>query len=203
MKIVYFVGSIVASALFMVGVGSAIEKFYPRGDQNSDRGGQIMVTATPIVHASRVREAVREATEKLAVVQAVAREVEKPDAPLGVLLARADPEAGRETAKLCAICHTWTKGGGTRVGPNLYGVLGRDIAKDPGFSYSPALQQKGGRWSFNEIYEWIGDPGDVAPGNNMYKMGFAGLRDAQQRANVIAFLAKQSDNPIPLPTSRW
>jgi cytochrome c len=200
MKIVYFVGSLVASALFLVGVGSAIEKFYPRGDGNSDRGGQIMVTATPIVRPSRIREA----TEKLAVVQqAAAREMEKPDASLGVLLARADPEAGQETAKLCAICHTWTKGGGTRVGPNLYGVVGRDIARDPGFSYSPALQQKGGRWSFNEIYEWIGDPGEVAPGNNMAKMGFAGLRDAQQRANVIAFLAKQSDNPIPLPTSRW
>ncbi len=202
MRIVYFVGFIVASAIFMVGVGSVIEKYYPRGDENSDRGGQIMVTATPIVHASRVREAVREA-EKLAVVQAVARQEEKPDAPLSVLLARADPEAGQETAKLCAICHTWTKGGGTRVGPNLYGVVGRDIAKDPGFSYSPALQQKGGRWSFNEMYEWIGDPGEVAPGNNMYKMGFAGLKNPQQRANVIAFFAKQSDKPVALPTSRW
>jgi hypothetical protein len=57
--------------------------------------------------------------------------------------------------------------------------VGRDIAKDPGFSYSPALQQGGGRWSFNEIYEWIGDPGELVQGNKKYKMGFAGLKDPQ------------------------
>ncbi len=197
MRAVYFVGLVVVSALFMVGVGSAIEKFYPKGDDNTDRGGQIQVTATPVVRAAVVRERLK------AIVPVVAREMEKPDASLSVLLARADPEAGQETAKLCAICHTWTKGGGTRVGPNLWGVVGRDIGRDPGFSYSPALQQKGGSWSFNEFYEWIGDPGDVVPGNNMAKMGFAGLKDPQQRANVIAFLAKQSDNPVSLPRSRW
>jgi cytochrome c len=197
MKVVYFIGSVLGGLVLLVGLANGIEKIYPRGDTNSDKGGQIQVTAMPIVRA-----VVAQPAKKL-VVTPVSREMEAPDASLSVLLARADPEAGQETAKTCAICHTWTKGGGIRVGPNLYGVVGRDIARDPGFNYSPALQQKGGRWSFNEIYEWIGDPAEAVPGNNMYKMGFAGLKDPQQRANVIAFLAKQSDSPVPLPRSRW
>ncbi len=197
MRIVYFIASVLGGLVLLVSLANGIEKIYPRGDESTDRGGQIQVTSVPIVRAVAVHP------EKKLVVTPVSREMESPDASLSVLLAKADPEAGQETAKTCGICHTWNKGGGTRVGPNLYGVVGRDIARDPGFSYSPALQQKGGRWSFNEIFEWIGDPGDWVPGNNMAKMGFAGLKDAQQRANVIAFLSKQSDNPVSLPTSRW
>jgi cytochrome c len=187
-------GSAVASVLLLAGVQAGVEKYYPRGDENTF-GAQIQVTAVPVVRAAVV------APVKVAAAATATRELERPDYPLSVLLARADTEAGQEAAKQCAICHTWTKGGGTRVGPNLYGVVGRDIARDPGFSYSPALQQKGGRWSFNEMYQWIGDPDGLVPNNNMYKMGFAGLRDAQQRANLIAFLAKQSDNPPSV--SRW
>jgi cytochrome c len=195
MNFVSIAASVVASILFLLGLQAGVDRFYPKGDENTF-GAQIMVTAVPIVRAAVVKEA------KQAVV-APRGEVEKPDSSLSVLLARADPEAGQETAKLCAVCHTWTKGGGIRVGPNLWGVLGRDIARDPGFSYSPALQQKGGRWSFNEMYQWVGDPNELIPNNNMYKMGFAGIKDPQQRANLIAFLAKQSDTPVPLPRSRW
>jgi cytochrome c len=194
MNFVSIAGSAVVSVVLLQGVKAGVEKYYPKGDENT-YGAQIQVTAVPVVRAAVV------APVKLAAVTSANRELEKPDYSLSVLLARADSEAGQEAAKQCAICHTWTKGGGTRVGPNLYGVIGRDIAKDPGFSYSPALQQKGGRWSFNEMYQWIGDPDTLVPNNNMYKMGFAGLKDAQQRANLIAFLAKQSDNPVTL--SRW
>ena len=152
MKVVYFIASVLGGLVLLVGLVNGVEKIYPKGDANADKGGQIQVTAVPIVRA-----VVAQPVKKL-VVTPVSREMEAPDASLSVLLARADPEAGQETAKTCGICHTWTKGGGIRVGPNLYGVVGRDIARDPGFNYSPALQQKGGRWSFNEIYEWIGDP---------------------------------------------
>jgi cytochrome c len=193
----YFVtvaASVVASILFMMGVHAGVDRFYPKGDENTF-GAQIQVTAVPIVRAAVVKVA--------APVEAPRGEIGKPGKSLAALLANADVEAGQETAKLCGICHTWTKGAGTRVGPNLYGVIGRDIARDPGFSYSPALQQKGGRWSFDAIYDWIGDPNEWVPGNNMAKMGFAGLKDPQQRANLIAFLSKQSDSPVSLPRWRW
>jgi cytochrome c len=197
----YFVSiaaSVVASIFFLFGLHAGVDSFYPKGDENT-AGAQVMVTAVPIVRATVVKEA----APKPVAVAAPRGELEKPDSSLSALLARADPDAGQETAKLCAVCHTWTKGGGIRVGPNLWGVLGRDIARDPGFSYSPALQQKGGRWSFNEMYQWVGDPNELIPNNNMYKMGFAGIKDPQQRANLIAFLAKQSDSPVPMPKWRW
>lgn len=97
--------------------------------------------------------------------------------------------------KQCATCHAWTKGGGNKVGPNLYGVVGRDIGKEPGFSYSAALQQKGGKWTFDDLYGWLKNPKAWIPGN---KMGFAGVKDAQERANIIAYLDKQSDSPVPI-----
>jgi cytochrome c len=195
----YFItiaASVVASIFFMLGLHAGVDAFYPKADANTF-GPQIQVTAVPIVRAAVIKAVAA------APAETSSRELERPDTSLTVLLGRADADAGQGTAKLCAVCHTWNKGGGTRVGPNLWGVLGRDIAKDPGFSYSPALQQKGGRWSYNELFQWIGEPNDVAPGNNMFKMGFAGVKSPQQRANLIAFLAKQSDNPVALTRSRW
>ena len=64
------------------------------------------------------------------------------------------------------------------TGTNLYGVVVHDT-KDPGFSYSPTFLQKRGRRSFNEIYEWIGEPGELVQGNKKFKMSFAGLKDPQ------------------------
>jgi cytochrome c len=200
MYLITAAASVVASILFMLGLQAGVDAFYPRGDANTF-GAQIQVTAVPLVRAAVVKPVAAPAPAPVAA--SASREIEKPDTSLSVLLARADADAGQETAKSCAVCHTWNKGGGNRVGPNLWGVLGRDIAKDPGFSYSPALQQKGGRWSYNDLYRWIGEPNELAPGNNMYKMGFAGVKDPQQRANLIAFLAKQSDNPVSLTWSRW
>jgi cytochrome c len=57
------------------------------------------------------------------------------------------------------------------------------------------LQGKGGKWTFQSLYEWLKDPKAFIPGN---KMAFAGIKSPQERANIIAFLDKQSDNPVPL-----
>jgi cytochrome c len=117
--------------------------------------------------------------------------------PAAFYLASADAQAGEQVFKKCAACHVATKGGANGTGPDLWGVVGSGIAKRPtGFAYSPALSGKGGNWDWNNLFAWLKSPRDFAPGT---KMTFAGLPKPEDRANVIAFLNKQSDAPLPLP----
>jgi len=110
----------------------------------------------------------------------------------------ADAMQGAMLAERCAVCHDWTKGGPTMIGPNLYGVVGRPKAMAAGFDYSPALREKGGNWTYPELYSFLQQPGVYAPGN---KMAFAGLPRTQDRLNLIAFLRMQADAPAELPAS--
>ena len=121
--------------------------------------------------------------------------------PVGPLLAKADPAAGKATFKVCQTCHTDEKGGPNRIGPNLWGVVGRKKASEPGFSYSEAMKKfaagsKSPVWTFEEINDFIIHPQQTVPGT---KMTFVGLKKADERANVIAYLRTQSDSPVPLP----
>ena len=124
---------------------------------------------------------------------------EKP-APLPAdLLAKADPAAGEAIAKKCAVCHTFDKGGPNRVGPNLYGVIGRPRASEAGFTYSDAVKKLGGTWTPQDIAAFIFNPKAYAPGT---KMGFAGLPKPDDRANVLAFLNTKSDKPADLAAAQ-
>jgi cytochrome c len=111
-------------------------------------------------------------------------------------LPAADAMAGAAIAERCAACHDWTKGGPNKIGPNLYGVVGRAKASHPGFDYSAALKGKGGEWSYAELFNFLRQPAAYAPGT---KMSFAGLPRPADRLNVIAFLRTQADSPAPLP----
>jgi cytochrome c len=116
--------------------------------------------------------------------------------PMEAMMASASVEKGQATAKQCAACHTLEKGGPNRVGPNLYGIVGRARASEAGFNYSAAMKAKGGTWSFGELYAFLANPRGFIPGTNMT---FAGLSRGQQRADVIDFLHTLSDSPMPLP----
>lgn len=109
---------------------------------------------------------------------------------LAALMRVASADAGRRTYRQCAACHTIGRGGQQLAGPNLYGVLGRAVAADASYGYTQALQLVGGRWTPERMDAWLRAPASFAPGT---KMAYAGLRDPMARADLIAYLAAQSD----------
>jgi cytochrome c len=120
----------------------------------------------------------------------------EPEEPIEKLLASASIDKGANAAKKCAACHTFGKGEPNRVGPNLYGVVGRPKATEGGFDYSTALKGKGGNWTIGDLNTFLTNPKGFAAGT---KMSFAGLPRGTERADVIAFLNSKSDSPQPLP----
>ena len=116
--------------------------------------------------------------------------------PMEAMLSSASVEKGQATAKQCVACHTFEKGGPNRVGPNLYGVVGRPKASEAGFNYSAGMKAKGGNWTFGDLYGFLANPRGYVPGTNMT---FAGLSRGQQRADVIDYLNTLSGSPLPMP----
>jgi cytochrome c len=118
--------------------------------------------------------------------------------PIGPYLEKADTKQGDTIAhQICAACHSLNKGGPTIVGPNLYGIVGNIHDHEAGFHYSPALETfKGQPWTFAQLNKWLDDPQSYAPGT---LMAFPGVKDEQQRADVIVYLNSNSDHPQPLP----
>ncbi len=118
------------------------------------------------------------------------------EVPIENLLAAASAEKGAQVAKQCGACHNFQEGAGAKVGPDLYGVVGRQVASVAGFNYSTPLKALGGTWTFDALNKWLTKPSADVPGT---AMTFAGLSNEKQRADVIAYLNTLSANPLPLP----
>ncbi|HTE79192.1 MAG TPA: cytochrome c family protein, partial [Reyranella sp.] len=116
-------------------------------------------------------------------------------APIGPKLKDGNVEKGKALyVQQCFTCHTVDKGGVNKVGPNQWDIVGRMKASHEGFSYSSALQAKGGEWSYEDINHMIFKPQAFVKGT---KMAFAGLPKEQDRADVIAYLRTMHDEPLP------
>lgn len=111
------------------------------------------------------------------------------------LFASTSAAEGAKVFKKCAACHSIAEGGGNKIGPALWGVLGRPAGSVPGYKYSKAMAEHGKNWSFKEMNGFLIKPKDWIKGT---KMSFAGLKKANERAAVILFMNTKTNNPLPL-----
>ena len=115
---------------------------------------------------------------------------------ISALMAMGDVASGEKIFKKCAACHSINKGGKNNIGPALYNVVGRKIGGVDGYKYSKALAAYGKEWSIEELNGFLIKPAKWIKGT---KMAYAGLRKEKDRASIIKYLNKNSDNPLQLP----
>ena len=115
---------------------------------------------------------------------------------IAALLSTGDLAHGEKVFKKCSACHSIKSGGGNKIGPALYNVVGRKVGVLDDYKYSIALAEYEKNWSFEELNGFLLKPKDWIKGT---KMAYAGLRKEKDRASVILYLNKYSDSHLPLP----
>ena len=103
---------------------------------------------------------------------------------------------GKKVFKKCAACHLINKGADNKIGPALYGVIGRKVASKQDYKYSKAMASYDKNWTFEEMNGYLKKPQKYIKGT---KMAFAGLKKEKDRASVILYMNSKSDSPVPTP----
>ena len=116
--------------------------------------------------------------------------------PIEGKLSSGDVSTGKNIFLQCAACHVSKPGAAATIGPNLWNVVGREIATQPGFEYSESLRQVAGTWDFERLNVYLFDPKLVAPEG---RMPFPGIKSTDERVHLIAYLRILGDNPVALP----
>ena len=111
------------------------------------------------------------------------------------LFASTSANDGAKVFTKCAACHSIAEGGANKIGPALWGVIGRKAGSVPDYKYSKALAAYSKNWSFEEMNGFLIKPKDWIKGT---KMSFAGLKNAKDRAAVILYMNENSSNPLPI-----
>ena len=111
------------------------------------------------------------------------------------LFASVNADDGKKIFKKCAACHSLAQGGGNKIGPALWGVLGRKAGAVKDYKYSKAIIAHGKPWSFEEMNGFLKKPKSWIKGT---KMSFAGLKNEKERAAVILYMNENTDSPLPL-----
>jgi len=128
--------------------------------------------------------------------QTAEAEAEPEMEPLPVRLASGTVEDGESAFRACSACHNVEQGSAHMVGPNLWNIVGSEIAAKDGFGYSDALASKEGEWTYESLDAWLENPSEWAPGTSM---SYAGLKDPETRASMLLYLRSLSEDPEPLP----
>ena len=118
------------------------------------------------------------------------------DINISALLALGNIDHGKMIFKKCAACHSASKGGGNKIGPALWGVIGRKAGSISDYKYSKAMSRFGKNWDFEAMNNFLIKPKDYIKKN---KMALSGISNEKDRASLILYLNEQSDSPLPLP----
>ena len=172
------VASILLVALLFIGIGKISDLVF-HVDKPKTPGYKVEVPEGNVV--SQVSETQNETVEEV---------------DIAALLALGDVSHGANVFKKCSACHVVEKGGANKIGPALYGVLGRKVGAIQDYKYSQSLAEYGKEWTFEEMNGYLRKPQAWIKGT---KMSFAGLRKEKDRASVILYLNKYSDSPLQLP----
>jgi len=152
-----------------------------------------------VIYNVKVRE---DATYKVAKVTET-KEINKDDNKqvksgnnIKIFLDLGSIDHGKMVARKCIGCHSVSKGGGNKIGPALWGVIGRKVGSVSEYKYSKAMDGFSKNWDFETMNNFLIKPKDYIKGN---KMAFAGISKEKDRASLILYLNEQSDFPLPLP----
>lgn len=154
--------------------------------------GSLIFKGTP-EHVTRMAAHTPETPTEAAALAAT--ETAAPQAAVQVAAAAPAVSAagGEKVFKKCKACHSVEQGGAHKTGPNLWSIVGKAVAATPDFAYSDAMTAEGGKvWDVAMLDSYLSNPKQAIPGN---KMSFAGLKKAEDRNNLIAFLAQNADTP--------
>mgnify|MGYP001269993906 FL=1 len=171
------VAAVLMVALLVIGIGKLTDIIFHV--EKPDTPGYVV----------NVEEAVKVSTQSTS-------ETMEEKIDIDALMALGDLATGEKVFKKCAACHSIVKGGKNNIGPALYNVIGRQVGAVSDYKYSKALSNYKKEWTLEELNGYLIKPAKWIKGT---KMAFAGLRREADRASVILYLNKNSDNPLPLP----
>ena len=151
-----------------------------------------------IYHVDKPEESAYQVTSVITVAGTETAETNNENSESGnimILFASTNADEGEKVFKKCAACHSITKGGGNKIGPALWGVLGRQAGSISDYKYSKGMTEHGKPWSFEEVNGFLTKPKEWIKGT---KMSFLGLKNAKERAAVILYMNENTDNSLPL-----
>ena len=173
------IASILLTALIIIGIGKIVDVLF--------------YVEKPKLSAYKV-EGIDENVSGKEISAKTDKVVEAVD--IKTLLAMGDMAHGEKVFKKCSACHMIAADGKNKIGPNLWGVIGRTAGAIDNYNYSKAMKAYAKEWTFEEMNSYLIKPQAYIKGT---KMAFAGLRKEKDRASVIKYLNQSSDNPLPLP----